>query len=513
MSDTEVDKDPDAPKIEAARLVARPNKTEFDAKIVALNDEVQDFNERLSEVDTKIAEAKSSGGDQSEELREARATMKSLRERKDAIMRDRAEIAALQKSAKAALDSKITAGRSLRAELKYTSPQEIDKQIASLEKRQSTTSMSLKDEKILLKEIDQLKQSKKSVSHLAANNDSISSERKNSQSISEQLTAKNAELDVLKKKIEEQKVILESLNEANSERRAVLPALFKDKDSLRKEKQAKVETIKALRAEFRSLENEFRAHQREVRRVRNEARKAEDEARKAELDKLRQAAEAEELKRVPYEEEMELCEYLTNYLETTYDKSSIHGSKTNTKEADASSAAGEFEGLVLSGKNAGHDHEDDYLSLNKSTGRKKGRGKKKGGQKVNEKIMLVPETIEMFALLHLEPPSTINGVTDSVQKLKEKKAWFKTLERNAVPSIREKQKADEAKQQSRRDRSEHVNKNSVVKPQAPARDASSKGKGFNAADLSAIDDAFPSLPGIASDVKGQGSAETAKTED
>ena len=64
---------------------------------MALNDEVQDFNERLSEVDAKIADAKSSGGDQSEELREARATMKSLRERKDAIMRDRAEIAALQK--------------------------------------------------------------------------------------------------------------------------------------------------------------------------------------------------------------------------------------------------------------------------------------------------------------------------------------------------------------------------------------------------------------------------------
>lgn len=250
-----------------------PDKSDFDAKIVALNDEVQDFNERLSEVDAKIADAKSSGGDQSEELREARATMKSLRERKDAIMRDRAEIAALQKSAKASLDSKITvlvlsrvkfdkklsqAGRSLRAELKYTSPEEIDKQIAGLEKRQSTTSMSLKDEKVLLKEIDQLKQSKKLVTHLAANNDSISSERKNSQSISEQLSSKNAELDVLKKKIEEQKQILETLNEVNSERRAVLPALFKDKDVLRKEKQAKVETIKALRTEFRALENEFR---------------------------------------------------------------------------------------------------------------------------------------------------------------------------------------------------------------------------------------------------------------
>ena len=128
------------------------------------------------------------------------------------------------------------AGRSLRAELKYTSPDEIDKRIAELEMKQSTTSMSLKDEKVLLKEIDQLKQSKKLVTHLAANNDSISSERKNSQSISEQLTSKNAELDILKKKIEEQKEILETLNEANSERRAVLPALFRDKDALRKEK-------------------------------------------------------------------------------------------------------------------------------------------------------------------------------------------------------------------------------------------------------------------------------------
>ena len=33
--------------IDADLLFAGPNKSEFDAKIVALNDEVQDFNERL----------------------------------------------------------------------------------------------------------------------------------------------------------------------------------------------------------------------------------------------------------------------------------------------------------------------------------------------------------------------------------------------------------------------------------------------------------------------------------
>lgn len=131
-------------------------------------------------------------------------------------------------------------------------------------------------------------------------------------------------------------------------------------------------------------------------------------------------------------------------------------------------------------------------------------GKKKGGLKINEKIMLVPETIEMFALLQLEPPSTTTGVRDAVQKLKEKKAWFKTLERNAVPSIRDKQKADEVKQQSKRDRSERT-EGTAAKSHVQAREArdASKGGGFNAADLSAVDDAFPSLPGRISSIKNR----------
>mmetsp|Transcript_1153 Transcript_1153/g.3443 ORF Transcript_1153/g.3443 Transcript_1153/m.3443 type:complete len:120 (+) Transcript_1153:139-498(+) len=107
MAEGDSEKSKDKPEIPLKAMI-RPNKSEFDAKIIALNNEVQDFNDRLSEVDAKIAEAKSSGGDQSEELREARATMKSLRDRKDSILRDRAEIATLQKSARASLDSKIT---------------------------------------------------------------------------------------------------------------------------------------------------------------------------------------------------------------------------------------------------------------------------------------------------------------------------------------------------------------------------------------------------------------------
>merc|ERR1719453_104749 len=152
---------------------------------------------------------------------------------------------------------------------------------------------------------------------------------------------------------------------------------------------------------------------------------------------------------------MELCSYLANYLEATYGGGS-GGGDDESKKKEVCNATGEFEGLALSGKNAGRNHEDDYLSLNKTTGRNKGRGKKKGGLKVNDKIPLFPEAIEIFALLDVEPPSTLNAVADAMKSLIDKKTWFSTLKRGVVPSIREKQKADEAKQQSKSVRSEKV---------------------------------------------------------
>jgi hypothetical protein len=211
---------------------------------------------------------------------------------------------------------------------------------------------------------------------------------------------------------------------------------------------------------------------------------------------------------------MELCAYLANYLETTYGKSVPDQAKQSEFDTSDSSPTGEFEGLVLSGKNAVRNHDDDYLSLNKATGKKKGRGKKRGGLKVNDKIMLVPETIEIFALLELEPPSTVSGVVEAVKSLAQKKQWFSSLERGAVPSIRDKQKADEAKQQqSKRERDDRDPLSNPVHDKV--RDPKSKGKGFNAVDLAAADDAFPLLPGMISaipETKGDIHANDASTD-
>lgn len=148
---------------------------------------------------------------------------------------------------------------------------------------------------------------------------------------------------------------------------------------------------------------------------------AEYEARKAELA----ARKAEELaKKTPYEEEMDLCEYLANYLTTTY----IKEEKAAEEEKVVLTS---FEGLTLapSKKLAG----DFYLA---PAGKKGAKGPKKADAK-KVKIVLHTDTLESFGLLKLEPPLSVDAVPGVIAELKAKKAAFATMPRGAVLSIAE----------------------------------------------------------------------------
>ena len=65
------------------------------------------------------------------------------------------------------------------------------------------------------------------------------------------------------------------------------------------------------------------------------------------------------------------------------------------------------------------------------------RGKKKGGANSKKKEVLVHgvDTIDSFAMLNIIPPANIAAVPDTVEKLKEKKAFYQSQERGAVPTI------------------------------------------------------------------------------
>lgn len=115
-----------------------------------------------------------------------------------------------------------------------------------------------------------------------------------------------------------------------------------------------------------------------------------------------------------------------NYLETKF-LNPVPEAASSEETAPPSTPATSMEGLkVLVRSN------EDF-----AVGNFQKRGKKKGGANSKKKDVLVHgvDTIDSFAMLNIVPPANIAAVPETVEKLKQKKTFYQSQERGAVPTI------------------------------------------------------------------------------
>ena len=135
--------------------------------------------------------------------------------------------------------------------------------------------------------------------------------------------------------------------------------------------------------------------------------------------------------KVPYEDDMALCDYLVTYLEKTFP---VTGD-TPTETVSESSAPVVDNGMRVLKR----DLDDDVFKGWGDNSQK--RGKKKGGSnKTKDTIVHGVDTIDYFASLGITPPSTITAVPLAIETLKKKKEIFQTTERGVLVSISDKNK-------------------------------------------------------------------------
>merc|ERR1712226_783366 len=120
----------------------------------------------------------------------------------------------------------------------YTNEAEIDERIASIEHRMVSESISLKEEKDLIKEIAELKRNRPKVSKMNAMQDSLANFdtgaglKENIGTINEQISLYREG----KKKVQEQ---LSALNESRKEQMGDLPQIIEKREGLSKKIQEK----------------------------------------------------------------------------------------------------------------------------------------------------------------------------------------------------------------------------------------------------------------------------------
>lgn len=416
-------------------VMQKPDKSKLQRETEEIQSEITVLQNESKAIKAKIDKIINDRSGSKGEFEAAKAVMQGLISEKKQVLNERNALGQSRDAARDKINAKINAEKAARAELKFSNVESIDSQIRELETRQARTTMSLNDEKKIIKDIKALQQSKKTVTELSNMKTAIDLLKTEKAAIDKSYNDKNQELKVLNDRLTAHREVMDSLNKDNADNRDIIPSLRNKMTELREQTNVKYQQMKTLRAEFKVQEDAYYAYLAEEKARKKEAYLKEKEARAAQEEARRKELEEEELKRVPYEEEMLLCDYLVTYLESNFLPKDDAATNGTTSSANGGAVAS------LDGMKVLKRDEAEFGAM----GNSKKRGKKKGGNNAAKRDVITHgvDTIDSFAMLEIVPPSSVSAVQTAIDQLKAKKASFSTMERGQVESIASKMRASE----------------------------------------------------------------------
>jgi len=478
---------------------SRPNKDAHEAAVQAIQADINAFAAEQKVCKEGMDRITAAHNDKRGEIDAAKAALAALMAEKKELMDVRATIVASRDAAQAAVNEQLEAQKKLREDVPYSSADEIDRKIKELELKQSTTSMTLAVEKLLVADIKKLVLAKKALQAVQGMRDSIDKQKAVQKAKDGEYGKNMAVIKAVGDRINKQREVLDGLLKGVSKGGDSYPKLKQRMNELRDKVNKKYQELKDLKTAFKKEEDRYYKSLKEEREKEKEEREKEWAAKREEREALRKEQEAEELLKPPYQEELALCDFLSAYLRgiqraTADDEQEPDATANDTKMLNG-----------LPGMKVLRNNLDDYTF---GPG-KKARGKKRGGGNgAADKIKMGIDTLEFFASLALTPPTCQGDIGASLEALEAKKTYFSTLERGAIRSIgdmrREKGREHEEKTGAATARARPTDE-VAGKPKAVDKNdgTNSLGKGGNsstpktkgkpAGKMFSLDDDFPSL--------------------
>eukprot|EP00903_Cladosiphon_okamuranus_P017482 g16102.t1 len=421
----------------------QPDNDEHEQQVAAINEDIKKIKSDIEVLKAKIDEANEARRGQGDEMGEARAVMRALKEERDEIRSHLDGMQAESARAKAALEGHDKSRRALQSSLKFKTVAEIETAIRQMEARQQTSSMSLAEEKKLIKEIEQLKTSKKTAAQYMSTEEAVKGAKDGYGAARKTESEKKAELRAVQEKLKAAFLVLEEMSAKRDEEGGGVTSLFEQKKALHEEINVKIEEIKELRSAHRAKLDDWYNSRRERTKFKRALQKAEWVERMAAKTARAKALEEEEAKKIPYESEMVLCDTLVSYLETTFLKTS-DAPKAASVAAPQATTNAEFGGMKVLMKKR---QDEEFIVM--GGGKKKGGSKKKAGGKNaaggKNTIVHAIDTMESFSMLSIAPPANKAAVPDAIKALKAKKAWFSEQPRPTATTAKPAQTGEKSK--------------------------------------------------------------------
>ncbi|ODM18682.1 hypothetical protein SI65_05299 [Aspergillus cristatus] len=416
-----------APAVDQKVKPPKPDEEAFKSSLAAAEKEHSAVQEKLNQIKAKIETAKPHNQDSptAKRQQELQSELSSIRQKQQGFKASRSSTQEKINALDSTLKARLAEQNNSRSRMSFKNVEDIDREIARLEKQVDSGTMRLVDEKKALSDVSTLRKQRKNFAGLNEGQKviddlkaQIASLRKTldtpeAKALSERYTEIQKELDAIKA---EKDSVFKNLNSLRDER-----------TKLQGQQREKWSAIKEIKDKYYQGRRAYKEYEDEAWRVRREKAKAQRDA--IEHEKKRKVADKklEEASQPAYSDEIFTAQGLIRHFNPSYDFAALGLDDKKDQGSNFRAGVGrtvddsDMKGVKIVKK---EDREDDYFV---GTGGKKGKKGKKGGNAnaasgapAENKFNMNIGIIEEFAKIKVDPPMNQADVPAVVEKLAEK---------------------------------------------------------------------------------------------
>ncbi|KAE8354969.1 hypothetical protein BDV28DRAFT_129878 [Aspergillus coremiiformis] len=431
-----------APATEPKVKPTKPSEEAFKADLAQAEKEHAAVQEKLNQVKAKIEIAKPNNQDSpaAKRQQELRAEISSIRQKQQGFKASRTSTQEKINALDSTLKARIAEQNNSKTRLSFKSVEEIDREIARLEKQVDSGTMRLVDEKKALSDVSNLRKQRKSFAGLDEAQKVINDLK--AQIAALKKTLDNPEAKALSDKYSEIQKELDGIKAEQDSAFKNLNALRDERTKLHGEQQQKWTAIREIKDSYYKARKAYKEYEDEAWRVRREKQKAQREAFEREKKKKIADKKLEEASRLAYTDEILTAQGLIRHFNPSYDFAALGLDDKKDHSSQFRAEVGRtIDDSSMKGMKVLKKEEDDYFV---GGGGKKGKKGKKSHASASpaptEKFNLNVGIIEDFAKVKTDPPMNQTDVPGVVEKLAAKiTEWKKNQSSKTEENIKKAQ--------------------------------------------------------------------------
>jgi len=392
---------------EKAERIPGPDRQAMEAKMKAIGDDIDKLKAKKDKLSENINSSKGGKEEFFTKKREISAKISGFKEKIDALHAQKDELKKGVDDKKGEKKEMVAEFKKARASLGYKTEEEMNDRIRTIEYRLQTDTIPLKEEKDLIKEIQELKRNRPKVAQVNKLEDGLNKfevgggVKETLQTIGEQI----------RNWMQEKSKVLEERDALNKEYEGKVgdDKAYEERNELSQKIREKQEERSNIREEFRKEEREFQEVLRKKKDEQQERYQAERVAREKEWQSHNIQKKVDKLDEQPFVIEMTLLEQTIKFC-----KSLTGGKEVEKKEEQKEIEHTNMDGLQLMGKK---EERDEFWF--EPTKAKKSKGSKTKGKEAGsaKPIKHNAATFKLFDQLKLDAPITLNDIPPTLEKL------------------------------------------------------------------------------------------------